>query len=62
MCQAVGNPGSVFLSFLELLFKFFPESGGSFVTRGCAVDSGSATADTELVRISHCGAFYLDNK
>ena len=46
----------------HFLFKMFSESGGSFVTRGCAVDSGSATADTELVRISHCGAFYLDNK
>ena len=30
--------------------------------RGCALDSGSQTADTEIVRISHCGAFYLDNR
>ena len=32
------------------------------MTRGCSADSGTTTADTEIVRISHCGAFYFDNK
>lgn len=32
------------------------------MVRDCALDSGSLTTDTELVRMSHCGAFYLDNE
>ena len=42
--------------------EIFPASGGSLMTRGCSADSGTTTADTEIVRISHCGAFYFDNK
>ncbi|RWS26527.1 uncharacterized protein B4U80_10790 [Leptotrombidium deliense] len=30
--------------------------------RDCALDSGSLTTDTELVRMSHCGAFYFDSR
>ena len=30
--------------------------------RTCAVDGGSLTADTEIVRLSHCGLFYLDDR
>ena len=30
--------------------------------RTCAVDGGTLTADTEIVRLSHCGAFYLDER
>ena len=26
------------------------------------MDSGSLTSDTEIERISHCGAFYLDGR
>lgn len=29
----------------------------TIVIRTCALDSGSLTADTEIVRISHCGSF-----
>ncbi|CAJ0962060.1 unnamed protein product, partial [Mesorhabditis belari] len=29
----------------------------TMMIRTCAVDSGSLTADTEIVRISHCGSF-----
>lgn len=32
------------------------------VVRDCALDSGSLTADTELVRMSHCGAFYFNDQ
>ncbi|KRY28086.1 hypothetical protein T01_13311 [Trichinella spiralis] len=32
----------------------------SVVVRTCAMDSGSLTADTEIVRMSHCGHFILD--
>ncbi|CDW57485.1 hypothetical protein TTRE_0000577701 [Trichuris trichiura] len=31
------------------------------VVRTCAMDSGSLTADTEIVRMSHCGHFILDD-
>ena len=30
--------------------------------RGCALDSGSLTADTEIVRMSHCGTFYFQDR
>lgn len=32
------------------------------VIRTCALDSGSLTLDTELVRMSHCGSFVLDGR
>lgn len=31
------------------------------MVRTCALDSGTLTADTEIVRMSHCGFFFLDN-
>lgn len=30
--------------------------------RGCALDSGTLTTDTEIVRMSHCGGFYYDKR
>lgn len=30
--------------------------------RGCALDSGTLTTDTELIRMSHCGRFYYDDR
>lgn len=32
------------------------------VIRSCALDSGSLTMDTELVRMSHCGSFVMDGR
>ncbi|CAI5451753.1 unnamed protein product [Caenorhabditis angaria] len=32
------------------------------VIRTCALDSGTLTADTEIVRISHCGSFKYDGQ
>ncbi|VEN43421.1 unnamed protein product [Callosobruchus maculatus] len=32
------------------------------ILRGCALDSGTLTTDTEIVRMSHCGGFYYDGK
>src|SRR5438128_1284065 len=32
------------------------------VVRDCALDSGTLTTDTELVRMSHCGGFYFDEE
>jgi len=42
---------------------FFLETTGQHVTvRGCALDSGTLTTDTEIIRMSHCGGFYFDDK
>lgn len=41
---------------------FLADTGKSLVVRGCAVDSGTLTIDTELVRMSHCGGFYYENR
>jgi len=30
--------------------------------RGCSLDSGTLTTDTELVRMSHCGSFFFNEK
>ena len=38
------------------------EAGSNLTIRGCAVDSGTLTADTEMVRLSHCGSFVLDTR
>ncbi|XP_035218915.1 uncharacterized protein LOC118192123 [Stegodyphus dumicola] len=40
----------------------YDDTGESLVVRGCAVDSGTLTIDTELVRMSHCGGFYYENR
>ncbi|XP_043480655.1 uncharacterized protein LOC122510231 [Leptopilina heterotoma] len=38
------------------------DSGVSLTIRSCALDSGTLTTDSELIRMSHCGSFYFDNK
>ena len=42
--------------------QFEDENGNRLVIRGCGLDSGSLTSDTEIVRVSHCGSFYLDGR
>ncbi|KFM69231.1 hypothetical protein X975_00367, partial [Stegodyphus mimosarum] len=32
------------------------------IVRGCALDSGTLTIDTEIVRMSHCGGFYFGDR
>jgi hypothetical protein len=50
-------------SHLGLLLCLIAEKTGiPMVVRDCALDSGTLTTDTELVRMSHCGAFYLDGE
>ncbi|KAF4531470.1 hypothetical protein B566_EDAN004241 [Ephemera danica] len=36
------------------------ETGIRLTVRGCALDSGTLTTDTEIIRMSHCGGFYFD--
>lgn len=38
------------------------ESGETLMVRGCALDSGTLTTDSEIIRMSHCGGFYFDDK
>ncbi|KOX72839.1 hypothetical protein WN51_00779 [Melipona quadrifasciata] len=38
------------------------ESGISLTVRSCALDSGTLTTDSEIIRMSHCGGFYFDDK
>merc|ERR1711872_333135 len=41
---------------------FYADTGESMMIRGCAVDSGTLTTDTEIIRMSHCGAFYFNDR
>ncbi|CAD5224082.1 unnamed protein product [Bursaphelenchus okinawaensis] len=38
------------------------DSTQTILIRTCALDSGTLTADTEIVRISHCGHFKYEDK
>jgi len=40
----------------------FADTGESITVRGCALDSGTLTTDTELIRMSHCGRFYYEER
>ena len=40
----------------------YEDTGEKMVVRGCALDSGTLTIDTEIVRMSHCGGFYFDKR
>ncbi|XP_016770985.1 uncharacterized protein LOC726039 isoform X2 [Apis mellifera] len=39
----------------------YDESGISLTVRSCALDSGTLTTDSEIIRMSHCGGFYFDD-
>lgn len=40
----------------------FDDTGETITVRGCGLDSGTATTDTEIIRMSHCGRFYYDER
>ncbi|KAI4495387.1 hypothetical protein M0802_008777 [Mischocyttarus mexicanus] len=40
----------------------YDETGISLTVRSCALDSGTLTTDSEIIRMSHCGGFYFDDK
>ncbi|CAB3232003.1 unnamed protein product [Arctia plantaginis] len=40
----------------------FHDTGETITVRGCGLDSGTATTDTEIIRMSHCGRFYYDER
>ncbi|XP_050676517.1 uncharacterized protein LOC126973336 [Leptidea sinapis] len=41
---------------------FFDDTGETITVRGCGLDSGTATTDTEIIRMSHCGRFYYNDR
>ena len=49
-------------SSLYILNIYSAETGERLAVRGCSSDGGTLTADTELVRASHCGAFYFEDR
>lgn len=42
--------------------RFSDDNGDTIMVRSCALDSGTLTTDTELVRMSHCGGFYYNDR
>ncbi|XP_021935944.1 uncharacterized protein LOC110837765 isoform X2 [Zootermopsis nevadensis] len=44
------------------LAGIYDDTGDSITVRGCALDSGTLTTDTEIIRMSHCGGFYFDDR
>ncbi|XP_034948207.1 uncharacterized protein [Chelonus insularis] len=38
------------------------DTGVTITVRSCALDSGTLTTDSELIRMSHCGGFYFGDK
>jgi len=41
---------------------YYRDGSGRMTIRGCALDSGTLTTDTEITRMSHCGSFYYNEK
>ncbi|XP_076045708.1 uncharacterized protein LOC143027948 [Oratosquilla oratoria] len=44
------------------LSGYFSDNHETMVVRGCSVDSGSLTVDTEMGRQSHCGVFIYEDR
>ncbi|XP_014294242.2 uncharacterized protein [Halyomorpha halys] len=40
----------------------YDDTGETITIRGCALDSGTLTTDTEIIRMSHCGGFIFENR
>lgn len=40
----------------------YADGSGTIMIRGCSLDSGTLTTDTELIRMSHCGSFFFNEK
>ncbi|OXA63439.1 hypothetical protein Fcan01_03843 [Folsomia candida] len=40
----------------------FVETGETITVRGCALDSGTLNTDTEIIRMSHCGHFFFEDR
>ena len=47
---------------IPYFLSFLADGSGTIMIRGCSLDSGTLTTDTELVRMSHCGSFFFNEK
>lgn len=58
------NKLNIYILYLTLLnySNFVDDNGDDITIRGCALDSGTLTTDTEIIRMSHCGGFYYDDR
>lgn len=52
----------LFLVMHYVLISYIEDSGDTITIRGCALDSGTLTTDTEIIRMSHCGSFYYEDR
>ncbi|XP_058823372.1 uncharacterized protein LOC131684476 [Topomyia yanbarensis] len=41
---------------------YYDDTRETITVRGCALDSGTLTTDTEIIRMSHCGRFFYDDR
>ncbi|XP_022904434.2 uncharacterized protein [Onthophagus taurus] len=53
-----GRDGLFPATFCIKITGTFADNKTTLTLRGCALDSGTLTTDTEIVRMSHCGGFY----
>ncbi|CAB0005802.1 unnamed protein product, partial [Nesidiocoris tenuis] len=54
--------GLLVLVALLIEYAVIEDSGDTITIRGCALDSGTLTTDTEIIRMSHCGSFYYEDR
>ncbi|XP_050304211.1 uncharacterized protein LOC126741711 [Anthonomus grandis grandis] len=62
MCGRKGRDGLFPATSCVKISGVFDDNKETITVRGCALDSGTLTTDTELVRMSHCGGFYFANR
>ena len=56
------NETHISYSVFIILLHFVADGSGTIMIRGCSLDSGTLTTDTELIRMSHCGSFFFNEK
>ncbi|CAB4060702.1 unnamed protein product [Lepeophtheirus salmonis] len=57
-----GRNGLFLASSCIKIIGSYSDGSGTLTVRGCALDSGTLTTDTEIIRMSHCGSFYFNDK
>lgn len=57
-----GRDGTFPASACIKLTGIYDDTGEVMTVRGCSLDSGTLTIDTELTRTSSCGAFYFGER
>lgn len=60
--QFLENRGGGVTELKDFFFQLAEDNGDDITVRGCALDSGTLTTDTEIIRMSHCGGFYYNDR